>query len=112
MVKKDYLREPVEHIDVTRHNVVSLVDAMGAMSYSARDLARAAGIYDRMLRDGECGVILCLAGSLINAGLKKVFSGDDPQPHGGRGGQHGSQHRGPGLLRSSGVTAITSGWSG
>ncbi len=74
MVKKDYLREPVEHIDVTRHNVVSLVDAMGAMSYSARDLARAAGIYDRMLRDGECGVILCLAGSLINAGLKKVFS--------------------------------------
>jgi deoxyhypusine synthase len=40
---------------------------------SARDLARAADIYDRMLRDQECGVILCLAGSLISAGLKKVF---------------------------------------
>ena len=26
-----------------------------------------------MLRDEECGVILCLAGSLISAGLKKVF---------------------------------------
>jgi len=26
-----------------------------------------------MLRDTECGVILCLAGSLISAGLKKVF---------------------------------------
>ena len=35
--------------------------------------ARAADIYDRMLRDKECGVILCLAGSLISAGLKKVF---------------------------------------
>ena len=26
-----------------------------------------------MLRDPDCGIILCLAGSLINAGLKKVF---------------------------------------
>ena len=34
---------------------------------------RAADIYDRMLRDEECGIILCLAGSLISAGLKKVF---------------------------------------
>jgi deoxyhypusine synthase len=43
------------------------------MAFSARDLARASDIYDRMLRDKECGVILCLAGSLISAGLKKVF---------------------------------------
>jgi deoxyhypusine synthase len=74
MTKTDYLREPIRHIDITAHNGVSLVEAMGAMSYSARDLTRAAKIYDRMLRDAECGVILCLAGSLINAGLKKVFS--------------------------------------
>ena len=26
-----------------------------------------------MLRDRECGVILCLAGSLISSGLKQVF---------------------------------------
>src|SRR4051812_29106260 len=50
-----------------------MVDAMNAMSYSSRDLARAADIYDRMLRDKECGVILCLAGSLVSAGLKKIF---------------------------------------
>ena len=43
------------------------------MAFSARDLARAAEIYDRMLRDKECGIILCLAGSLVSAGLKKVF---------------------------------------
>ena len=43
------------------------------MAYSARDLGRAAEIYDRMLRDKECGVILCLAGSLISAGLKKII---------------------------------------
>ncbi len=46
---------------------------MQHMAFSARDLHRAADIYDRMLRDTECGVILCLAGSLIRAGLKKVF---------------------------------------
>ncbi|MDB5357593.1 MAG: Deoxyhypusine synthase [Phycisphaerales bacterium] len=71
--KKDYLKRAVQHIDITKQNVVPLVDAMQHMAYSARDLHRAADIYDRMLRDNGCGVILCLAGSLISAGLKKVF---------------------------------------
>src|SRR6185312_15070113 len=71
--KKQILSETIEHIDITRHNVVPLVEAMQHMAYSARDLHRAADIYDRMLRDTECGVILCLAGSLVSAGLKKVF---------------------------------------
>jgi len=66
--KKDLLSHPIEHIDITRHNVVPLVDAMRHMAYTARDLNRAAEIYDRMLRDDECGIILCLAGSLISAG--------------------------------------------
>ncbi|OFW24275.1 MAG: deoxyhypusine synthase [Acidobacteria bacterium RIFCSPLOWO2_02_FULL_59_13] len=72
--KKDFLQHPVEHIDITRHNVVPLVEEMRHMAYSARDLARAAEIYDRMLRDRDCGVILCLAGSLVSAGLQKVFA--------------------------------------
>ena len=71
--KKEFLREPVRHIDIREHNVVPLVESMRSMAYSARDLARAAEIYDRMLADKDCAVILCLAGSLISAGLKKVF---------------------------------------
>jgi len=71
--KQELLAQTVEHVDIKRHNVVPLVDAMQSMAFSARDLARAADIYDRMLRDTECGVILCLAGSLISAGLKQVF---------------------------------------
>jgi len=70
--KKELLNRPVQHIDIAQHNVVPLVDAMQQMAYSSRDLARAAGIYEMMLRDTECGVILCLAGSLISAGLQKV----------------------------------------
>ena len=71
--KAELLQAPIQHIDITQHNVVPLVDAMAHMAYSARDLSRAATIYDMMLADTECGVILCLAGSLISAGLKKIF---------------------------------------
>src|SRR6201996_5456844 len=71
--KQELLKEPIQHIDIKKHNVVALVDAMQHMAYSSRDLARAASIYERMLRDQDCGVILCLAGSLISAGLKQIF---------------------------------------
>ena len=71
--KAELLTTPVQHLDITAHNVIPMVEAMAQMSYSARDTARAAELYDMMLRDKECGVILCLAGSLISAGLQKIF---------------------------------------
>src|SRR3984885_14195387 len=71
--KKELLQQPIQHIDIKQHNVVPLVDAMQHMAYSARDLARAADIYDRMVRDPDCGIILCLAGSVISAGLEQIF---------------------------------------
>lgn len=71
--KKEILTTPIQHIDIKQHNVVPLVDAMAHMAYSSRDLNRAAQIYETMLRDEKCGVILCLAGSLISAGLKQIF---------------------------------------
>jgi deoxyhypusine synthase len=71
--KKELLTRPIQHIDIKQHDVVAMVDAMADMAFTARDLARGAQIYERMLRDQECGVILCLAGSLISAGLKQVF---------------------------------------
>ncbi len=73
MKKSDFLQRKIQHLDIKAHRVADLVEAMQGMAYSARDLARAAEIYDHMLRDPECGVILCLAGSLISAGLKQVF---------------------------------------
>jgi deoxyhypusine synthase len=70
--KKDYLKNVVQHIDIKKYNVVPLVDAMEKMAFSARDLNRAARIYDMMIQDKDCGIILTLAGSLFSAGLKKV----------------------------------------
>ncbi len=72
--RKDLLRQTIEHIDiVTQPGIVPLVEAMKSMAFTSRDLYRAADIYDRMLRDTPCAVILTLAGSLISAGLKKVI---------------------------------------
>ncbi len=71
--KSDLLVDVVEHIDIKQHNVVALVEAMSKMAFSSRDLGRAAQIYDQMLQDENCAIILCLAGSLISAGLKQVI---------------------------------------
>ncbi len=72
MDKKDYLKDPVKHIDIKKHNVLELVESMKDMAFSARDLYRAATIYDRMINDKDTTIILTLAGSLFSAGLKKV----------------------------------------
>src|ERR1051325_961293 len=72
--KSDLLVEEVEHIDIKEYDVVPLVDAMSKMAFSARDLGRAALIYDQMIRDEDCTIILCLAGSLFSAGLKNVVA--------------------------------------
>src|ERR1035437_6496322 len=70
--KSDLLKEPIEHVDITKFDARPLIDAYAKMAFSARDLARASDIYDRMLADKDCDAILCLGGSLFSAGLKKI----------------------------------------
>ena len=77
MEKKDLLRPDrvVEHIDITDlGDLDQLLERMSSTSFQARNLARAAEIYERALRDDDCLVVLCLAGSLVSAGLKKVLA--------------------------------------
>lgn len=71
--KSELLADTIQHFDITRHDVVPIVEAMGKMAFSSRDLHRAAGIFDKMMADRECASILCMAGSLISAGLKHVI---------------------------------------
>jgi len=70
--KKDFLKDVIQHIDIKKHNIVPMVEAFEHMAFSSRDLNRAAKIYDTMLKDKDCSVILTLAGSIFSAGLKKV----------------------------------------
>lgn len=73
MKKKDFLKKAVEHIDIKAINAVDIIEAMKKMSFSARDLANAADIYDRMLREKKCAVILTLAGSTSAAGCMQAY---------------------------------------
>ncbi len=70
--KSHLLSTEIRHLDIKQFDFVTLVDAMQHTAFQARNTARAAQLYDQMLRDKHCGVILCLAGSLISAGLKKI----------------------------------------
>jgi len=70
--KKDFLRDTIQHIDIKAHDVRPLVTSMKSMAFQARNLSRAADIYDQMIQEPDCAIILCLAGSLISAGLKGV----------------------------------------
>lgn len=71
--KTELLSTEVSHLDITKVDFVNLIDQMQGTAFQARNLARAAKIYEQMLKDQSCGVILCLAGSLVSAGLKKVI---------------------------------------
>lgn len=70
--KKELLKETIQHFDIKAHNVVPLVDSMEKMAFQARNLYRASKIYEMMVADKDCAVILTLAGSLFSAGLKKI----------------------------------------
>jgi deoxyhypusine synthase len=70
--RKNFLQDTVQPIDIKAFDVVGLVEAMSQTAFQARNLGRAAKIYDQMLQDSDCTIILCLAGSLFSAGLKGV----------------------------------------
>jgi len=71
--KKELLSEQIKHIDIKTFNAIPLIEAFDHMAFQSRNLANACKIYNTMLADTECSVILCLAGSLVSAGLKNVI---------------------------------------
>lgn len=74
MEKNDFLRDPVKHIDIKSFDSTEIIEAMKDMSFTARDTARAADIFNRMIRDDECTIILCIAGSTSAAGCKQIYT--------------------------------------
>lgn len=73
ITKKDLLSSPIEHIDIKKIKAVELVNSYRKMSFSARDLARAADIYNMMLADKNSSVWLTLAGSTSAAGCMQAY---------------------------------------
>jgi deoxyhypusine synthase len=74
MDKKDYLKTPIEHIDIKSIDATAIVEAMKRMSFTSRDLGRAAEIYDMMLREKDCAIILTIAGSTGAGGCLDLYA--------------------------------------
>lgn len=72
--KAELLSREVEHIDITSFDARPLISAMGKMSFTSRDLARATEIYNMMLADKECAVILTVAGSTSAGGCMDLYA--------------------------------------
>ncbi len=72
--KKSLLSNPVEHIDIKSFDARKIIDGMGKMSFTSRDTARAAGIYNEMLADKDCSIFLTLAGSTSAGGCMDLYT--------------------------------------
>ena len=72
--KKSILNSPVEHIDIKSFDARKIIDGMGKMSFTSRDTARAAGIFNEMLADKDCSIFLTLAGSTSAGGCMNLYT--------------------------------------
>src|SRR4028119_285569 len=72
--KAELLSSTVEHIDITKFDARPIAEAMGKMSSPSRDLSRATGIYNAMLEDPNCSIILVVAGSTSAGGCMDLYA--------------------------------------
>jgi len=70
--KSELLKEKIKHFDIKSADSAAFIGQFENMAFQSRNLARASAIYKKMLEERDCAVILCLAGSIFSAGLKKV----------------------------------------
>ena len=71
--KKDFLKKPVEHIDITSFDSTKIIQSMEKMSFVSRETANAAKIFNDMINDKNCTIFLTLAGSTSAAGCMSIY---------------------------------------
>lgn len=71
--KAQLLSNVVEHFDITKIDARPIIEAMGKMSFTARDLGRASDIFKQAVNDPDASVILTLAGSTSAGGCMHVY---------------------------------------
>ena len=72
--KKSLLNKPVEHIDIKSFDARKIIDSMAKMSFTSRDTAMAARIFNEMIADKNCSIFLTLAGSTSAAGCMDLYT--------------------------------------
>ena len=71
--KKDFLKSPVEHIDIKSFDARDIISSMKKMSFVSRETANAASIFNEMIKDKNCTIFLTLAGSTSAAGCMSIY---------------------------------------
>ena len=71
--KKDFLKNPVKHIDIKSFDARKIISSMQKMSFVSRETGNAANIFDQMLKDKNCTIFLTLAGSTSAAGCMNIY---------------------------------------
>ena len=61
-------------MDFTKCYSKPVIEVMSQMSFSAREIANAAAIYQKMIEDPSCSIILSLAGSTSAAGCMEIYA--------------------------------------
>ena len=76
MERKDYLKEPVNHIKIDAALTVDqlMQQFRNSGSLGAGRLAAACDIYEKMLKDKECTVFLALSGAVVPAGMRTIVT--------------------------------------
>jgi deoxyhypusine synthase len=76
MERKDYLKEPVNHIKIEGALTIDglMQQFANSGSFGAGRLAAACDIYERMLKDPECTVFLALSGAVVPAGMRTLVT--------------------------------------
>ncbi len=73
-IKANLLNKEVKHIDITSFDARPIIDSMEHMSFTSRDLARATSIFNQMLADKDCSIILSIAGSTSAGGCMQLYA--------------------------------------
>ena len=71
--KAELLSTVIEHVDITSYDARPVIDAMRKMSFTSRDTARAADIFNMPIEDADCSPWLVLAGSTSAGGCMHVY---------------------------------------
>jgi len=74
MKKSDFLKDKIRHIDITSFDSTPIINHMRDMSFTSRETAQAADIFERMIRDRSATNILTISGSTGAGGCLGIFS--------------------------------------
>ncbi|MBN2683478.1 MAG: deoxyhypusine synthase [Bacteroidales bacterium] len=73
MKKQDLLKDTIKHIDIKSFDATPIINSMREMSFTSRDTAVAADVFDMMIKEKDCTNILTLAGSTSAGGCMQVY---------------------------------------